>query len=68
MFFRERWNDDRLQHNVSYPITMDWNYVRDIWVPDIFFYNAKTADYHDVTVLNAFMRLSGNGDIMLSQR
>ncbi len=47
---------------------MDWNYVRDIWVPDVFFYNAKTAEYHDVTVLNAYLRLSGNGDIMLSQR
>ncbi len=68
MFFRQRWRDDRLRHNVSGSITLDYNYNNAIWLPDTYFYNARHAEFHDITVDNAYFRLHEDGSVMCSKR
>ena len=68
MFFRQRWQDERLRHNVTETITLDYNYANAIWLPDTYFYNAKDALFHDITVENVFFRLWENGNVMCSKR
>ena len=41
MFLRQFWFDDRLQHNFTQNLTLDYNHNRLLWVPDLYFYNAK---------------------------
>ena len=43
MFLRQYWLDKRLAHNFTQEVTLDYNHEKALWVPDIYFYNAKKA-------------------------
>ncbi|XP_064637586.1 glycine receptor subunit alpha-4-like isoform X2 [Lineus longissimus] len=69
VFFRQRWNDPRLQYTAyTTPITLGYNRVGEIWVPDTFFSNEKKANSHQITVPNKLLRIHPNGDVLYSQR
>lgn len=68
-YLRQKWKDPRLVYRtVVDNITVNWEYVKDIWVPDTFFPNEKKSDFHIATTHNSFLRISQNGDIFTSQR
>ena len=44
------------------------DYIKQIWVPDTFFVNEKTAYFHAATQENQFLRISHTGEIKRSMR
>ena len=40
------------------------DYIRQIWVPDTFFVNEKTAYFHSATQDNQFLRIMHTGEIL----
>ena len=44
------------------------DYIRQIWVPDTFFVNEKTAYFHKATQENQFLRITHLGEILRSMR
>ncbi|XP_006825490.1 glycine receptor subunit alphaZ1-like [Saccoglossus kowalevskii] len=68
IYFRQRWNDPRLRHNASKPLTLD-NSARDsLWVPDTYFMNAKKEQLHSTPKENSQYTVYGNGDVYYSIR
>lgn len=43
-------------------------YIAEIWVPDTFFVNEKTAYFHKATTENQFLRILHTGEILRSIR
>eukprot|EP00795_Rhopilema_esculentum_P014023 gene14023-4996_t len=71
LFFRQRWNDARLKHNLSQPLTLmaGRKHVSDIiWVPDTVFVNSIDSKMHDVTVRNDKIDIYPNGDVFWGTR
>ena len=70
MYLRQTWRDSRLSyeqyHNKS--ITLNYDHFSMIWVPDLFFRNAKRGMFHTLTVPNRLLRIWPNGTILYSQR
>jgi len=64
MYFRQSWNDPRLQFQDSeipkISVPGGW---KKFWVPDSFFRYDLGSFVHDVTVPNRLLSLSNNGDI-----
>ena len=50
------------------PIVVAADYIKQIWVPDTFFVNEKTAYFHAATQENQFLRISHTGEIKRSMR
>ena len=52
-YFRQFWSDRRLAFNGSHfgidKLVVGAEYIRLIWVPDTFFVNEKTAQFHAAT-------------------
>ena len=44
------------------------DYIKQIWVPDTFFVNEKTAYFHKATQENQFLRITHLGEILRSMR
>ena len=44
------------------------DYIKLIWVPDTFFVNEKTAQFHAATQDNQFLRITSEGEILRSMR
>ena len=44
------------------------DYIKQIWVPDTFFVNEKTAYFHVATQENQFLRITHLGSILRSMR
>ncbi|XP_074651439.1 glycine receptor subunit alpha-1-like [Tubulanus polymorphus] len=67
---RQRWRDPRLSFADHHGESIDFDHkkVTEIWVPDAYFRNAKSAKQHLVTVPNRFLRISPEGDVIYSQR
>ena len=47
---------------------MGADYIKLIWVPDTFFVNEKTAQFHAATQDNQFLRITHQGEILRSMR
>ncbi|CAH8451664.1 unnamed protein product [Schistosoma turkestanicum] len=67
---RQRWLDSRLKlpgsHNFTHlPISYAKNLI---WIPDLFFRNAKHGFLHDMTTPNYLIWLDSNGLITFSQK
>ena len=46
------------------PIVVAADYIKQIWVPDTFFVNEKTAYFHVATQENQFLRITHLGEIL----
>ncbi len=69
IFLRLRWDDPRLAYDMwNHSLTLDYNYASRIWLPDLFFYNEKKAEVHEVMVPNLYYRLWPKGRVMYSIR
>uniref|UniRef100_A0A914CZU1 Uncharacterized protein n=1 Tax=Acrobeloides nanus TaxID=290746 RepID=A0A914CZU1_9BILA len=64
IYFQERWIDERLAHNNSKRILVkDPHLFNMIWHPDLYFANARTADFHHVTSPNFLVWIYPNGTV-----
>lgn len=62
---RVNWTDSRLIH-AGPAITL--NDAQQIWIPDIFFQDEKTAHFHNVMTPNNLIRISPKGEVAMSSR
>lgn len=65
-YLRQKWWDPRLSHpELKSPMDLaDPNLVKAIWKPEVFFPNAKEANFQFVTVPNVLIRIHPNGEIL----
>ncbi|XP_076356402.1 glycine receptor subunit alpha-2-like isoform X1 [Tachypleus tridentatus] len=70
LYLRQMWHDSRLQtHNLSRPLDLnDPVLVKRIWKPEVFFANAKNAEFQYVTVPNVLVRINPSGEILYMLR
>uniref|UniRef100_A0A914Z7I4 Neurotransmitter-gated ion-channel ligand-binding domain-containing protein n=1 Tax=Panagrolaimus superbus TaxID=310955 RepID=A0A914Z7I4_9BILA len=63
------WKDVSMSHNeTGYILINDKNVLDKMWVPDLYFANARTAYFHDVTVPNFNMFIDKDGVISYGTR
>ncbi|KAK6043157.1 hypothetical protein COOONC_19338 [Cooperia oncophora] len=64
IYFQEKWVDLRLAHNGTKRILLKDPFLfKLIWHPDIYFANARTAAFHDVTQPNFLVWIYPNGTV-----
>ena len=65
-YLRQKWSDPRLSHaDIKSPLDLaDPNLVKAIWKPEVFFPNAKEANFQFVTVPNVLIRIHPGGEIL----
>ena len=76
LFFRQQWHDSRLQVQAaqsdqsvkSVYDNLDSRFIKKIWIPDLFFPDAKYAERQNIMRDNALLEISTNGNVYLSQR
>jgi len=68
MYLRQTWTDDRLKHNSSKYLVVPPRFVDKIWYPDLFFSNEKRGELHTITQPNRYIRITKEGEVLLSQR
>ncbi|KAK0415934.1 hypothetical protein QR680_012200 [Steinernema hermaphroditum] len=63
------WKDPTLNHSQKgYFLINDKNILNQIWLPDLYFANARTAYFHDVTVPNFNMFIDKEGRVSYGTR
>ena len=70
LYLRQSWVDERLNHeNITQPLDLnDPNLVKAIWKPEVYFPNAKHAEFQFVTVPNVLVRINPEGEILYMLR
>ncbi|XP_022254873.1 glycine receptor subunit alpha-2-like isoform X1 [Limulus polyphemus] len=70
LYLRQHWLDERLRKpNLSKPLDLnDPKLVQRIWKPEVFFANAKHAEFQYVTVPNVLVRINPSGEILYMLR
>ncbi len=69
IYFIEYWNDSRLRHSHDEPLSInDDGLIKQIWLPDIYFANSKTAKYNYITVPNFLVLVHPNGTVRFAAR
>ncbi|UYV62328.1 hypothetical protein LAZ67_2000111, partial [Cordylochernes scorpioides] len=70
LYLRESWLDSRLANtDLSRPLDLnDPKLVQMIWKPEVFFANAKHAEFQYVTVPNVLVRINPSGEILYMLR
>ncbi|KAI6215850.1 hypothetical protein M3Y94_00433600 [Aphelenchoides besseyi] len=69
VYFQLSWIDERLSHNGTKRILVkDPNLFNLIWHPDLYFANARTADFHHVTSPNFLVWIYPNGTVFYDAR
>ncbi|CAI2349710.1 unnamed protein product [Caenorhabditis sp. 36 PRJEB53466] len=69
MYLYMSWQDDSMRHNGSEHVLINDKEVLDkLWLPDLYFANARTAYFHKVTVFNFNMFISPQGTISYGTR
>ena len=70
--FRQQWYDPRLvfvnSSITKEDISLHYDLVDKVWIPDAFFRNLKDAKAHMITVPNKLMRIFPDGKVLYSQR
>ncbi|CAG0921190.1 unnamed protein product, partial [Notodromas monacha] len=69
-YLRQEWTDARLNHTeIKEPMDLsDPALVKAIWKPEVYFPNAKQADFQYVTVPNVLIRINPSGRILYMLR
>jgi len=70
-YFRQKWFDPRLEFKPVGQIDelcVGAEFAEKIWLPDTFFANEKTANFHKATTENTFIRVGHNGRVYRSIR
>ncbi|XP_048775077.1 glycine receptor subunit alpha-2-like isoform X2 [Ostrea edulis] len=71
VFLRQIWIDPRLDFshlsNID-SLELDQRRIQDVWVPDTYFQNEKSATFHTVTVPNKLLHIKNNGLVTYSVR
>ncbi|XP_022648400.1 glycine receptor subunit alpha-2-like isoform X2 [Varroa destructor] len=70
LYLRQGWQDDRFAKN-AFSRALDLNdpkLVQRIWKPEVFFANAKHAEFQFVTVPNVLVRIKPTGEILYMLR
>ena len=62
------WKDPRLADPHEEKMSLASSEFEKLWVPDLFFQNAITEKFHDVTLPNRLLYLDPDGTITYSQR
>jgi Neurotransmitter-gated ion-channel ligand binding domain len=63
------WRDASLNHSGEHYVLINDPKVREhIWLPDLYFANARTSKFHDVTVPNFNLFIAQDGTIAYSSR
>ena len=52
----------------SRTVTLNYEHFNMLWVPDLFFTNEKTGQFHKVTVPNRLLQVSPDGELLYSAR
>lgn len=70
LYLRQKWQDARLRHsNITEALDLnDPNLVKAIWKPEVYFPNAKHAEFQYVTVPNVLVRIHPDGEILYMLR
>ncbi|CAJ0597354.1 unnamed protein product [Cylicocyclus nassatus] len=69
MYFQQEWYDHRLAHNNSVPILIrDKKVFAEMWHPDVYFANAKSASFQEITDDNFFLWIYPDGRIWYDTR
>lgn len=70
LYLRQHWSDQRLNHpELMEPLDLnDPNLVKAIWKPEVYFPNAKDAEFQYVTVPNVLVRIDPGGQILYMLR
>ncbi|XP_064469329.1 glycine receptor subunit alpha-2-like [Ornithodoros turicata] len=70
LYLRQTWIDSRLtKSTLSRPLDLnDPKLVQMIWKPEVFFANAKHAEFQYVTVPNVLVRINPSGEILYMLR
>ena len=70
LYLRQHWYDSRLQHPklIDQLDLNDPNLVKRIWKPEVYFPNAKDAEFQYVTVPNVLVRIDPGGRILYMLR
>ena len=70
MYLRQHWYDERLKHpELRDQLDLnDPNLVKRIWKPEVYFPNAKDAEFQYVTVPNVLVRIDPGGQILYMLR
>lgn len=69
MYLYMSWQDDSMRHNeTEHVLVNDKDILDKIWLPDLYFANARTAYFHKVTVHNFNMFISPQGTISYGTR
>uniref|UniRef100_A0A914WSG8 Neurotransmitter-gated ion-channel ligand-binding domain-containing protein n=1 Tax=Plectus sambesii TaxID=2011161 RepID=A0A914WSG8_9BILA len=62
IYFQERWTDTRLRHNDTRRVLIkDPKLFELMWHPDLYFANARTSSFHEVTSPNFLVWIYANG-------
>ncbi|GFN77717.1 glycine receptor subunit alpha-2 [Plakobranchus ocellatus] len=71
LFVTQTWLDDRLKFyeliNDDY-LELDSKLISRFWVPDLYFVNEKSSNFHDVTVPNTLLHLHSDGRVIFKMR
>ncbi|EFO96445.1 hypothetical protein GCK72_023920 [Caenorhabditis remanei] len=69
VYFQEEWYDHRLAHNASAPILVrDLEVFKMMWHPDVYFANARSAAFQDITDDNFLVWVYPNGRVWYDAR
>ncbi|CAH2694482.1 Ligand-Gated ion Channel [Caenorhabditis elegans] len=69
VYFQEEWYDHRLAHNASAPILVrDLTVFKMMWHPDVYFANARSAAFQDITDDNFLVWVYPNGRVWYDAR
>ncbi|CAI4226763.1 unnamed protein product [Auanema sp. JU1783] len=69
VYFQQFWKDPRLAHNETRRILIrDKKILHKMWHPDVYFANARTAEFHEVTQPNFLVWIEPDGSILFDTR
>ncbi|KAK3747062.1 hypothetical protein RRG08_046449 [Elysia crispata] len=67
----ETWRDFRLEFHELIEddyLELDSKLISRFWVPDLYFVNEKSSNFHDVTVPNTLLHLYSDGTVVFKMR